>query len=302
MLVTTQVCLAEEVEKIGADGFTVDDFTYTRVLLLNDDGDYIQRLYDEHDELLYDEDGDSDIYIKKSDGSNWKEILFVPVGAENNDLTPDKPPLYDVAEINIGHYRNSADFEESSFLVGQPTPVFTGLTQGWIDTVFKEGVSIGSRAGIFLPEGGSSTLLQASPNQMPSAGMDRKEEQLVKIGAKIISDRGGVETAEASKIKFAGQNSKLGLIIINTELAFQKCFEWMMGFQGSDGDNIFNINKQFYEATVNPQLLVAQMQLLDRKVIAKSDVRSALRKGGLISHDRTDEDIDDESELTSPII
>ena len=76
----------------------------------------------------------------------------------------------------------------------------------------------------------------------------------------------------------------------------------MMGFQGSDGENIFNINKQFYEATVNPQLLVAQMQLLDRGVIAKSDVRSALRKGGLINHDRTDEDIDDESELTSPII
>jgi hypothetical protein len=302
VLVTTKVCLAEEVEKIGADGFTVDDFTYTRVLLLNDDGDYIQRLYDEHDELLVDEDGDSDIYIKKSDGSNWKEILFVPVGAENNDLTPDKPPLYDVAEINIGHYRNSADFEESSFLVGQPTPVFSGLTESWVGSMMKGGIQIGSRSGVLLPENASASLLQANPNQMPSAGMDRKEEQLVKIGAKIISDRGGVETAEASKIKFAGQNSKLGLIIINTELAFQKCFEWMMGFQGSDGDNIFNINKQFYEATVNPQLLVAQMQLLDRKVIAKSDVRSALRKGGLINHDRTDEQIDGETELTNPII
>jgi hypothetical protein len=269
--------------------------------MLNDDGDYIQRLYDEHDELLYDENGDSDTYIKKSDGTNWKEILFVPVGAENNDLTPDKPPLYDVAEINIGHYRNSADFEESSFLVGQPTPVFSGLTESWVGSMMKGGIQIGSRSGVLLPENASASLLQANPNQMPSAGMDRKEEQLVKIGAKIISDRGGVETAEASKIKFAGQNSKLGLIIINTELAFQKCFTWMMGFQGSDGDNIFNINKQFYEATVNPQLLVAQMQLLDRKVIAKSDVRSALRKGGLISHDRTDEDIDGEAELTSPI-
>ena len=302
VLVTTKVCLAEEVEKIGADGFTVDDFTYTRVLLLNDDGDYIQRLYDEHDELLVDENGDSDIYIKKSDGTNWKEILFVPVGAENNDLTPDKPPLYDVAEINIGHYRNSADFEESSFLVGQPTPVFSGLTESWVGSMMKGGIQIGSRSGVLLPENASASLLQANPNQMPSAGMDRKEEQLVKIGAKIISDRGGVETAEASKIKFAGQNSKLGLIIINTELAFQKCFTWMMGFQGSDGDNIFNINKQFYEATVNPQLLVAQMQLLDRKVIAKSDVRSALRKGGLINHDRTDEQIDGETELTNPII
>jgi hypothetical protein len=297
------VALAEEVTKVAADGFSVDDVTYTRVLSLNENGDYIQRLYDEHDQLLVNPvTGEADIFIKKSDGSNWKEILFVAVGSENNDLTPDKSPLYDVAEINIGHYRNSADFEESSFLVGQPTPVFSGLNEGWVNSVMKGGIQIGSRAGVLLPENGSAMLLQAAPNQMPSAGMDRKEEQLVKIGAKIISDKGGVETAEASKIKFAGQNSKLGLVIINTELAFDQCFVWMMGFQGSTGENVFNINKQFYEATVEPQLLVAQMQLLDRQVIAKADIRRIMRKGGLIEHDRTDEDIDGEVEAVSPVV
>jgi hypothetical protein len=296
------VALAEEVTKVAADGFSVDDVTYTRVLCLNESGDYIQKLYNEHDELLVNEEGESDILIKKADGSNWKEILFVPVGSENNDLTPDKSPLYDVAEINIGHYRNSADFEESSFLVGQPTPVFSGLNEGWVKNVMKGGIQIGSRAGVLLPENGSAMLLQASENQMPSAGMDRKEEQLVKIGAKIISDKGGVETAEASRIKFAGQNSKLGLVIINTELAFNQCFEWMMGFQGSAGENVFNINRQFYEATVDPQMLIAQMQLLDRQVVAKTDVRRMMRKGGLIEHDRTDEDIEGEVEEVSPLI
>jgi hypothetical protein len=296
------ISLAEEVQKVAADGFSVDDVTYTRVLSLNEDGDYIQRLYNEHDQLLVNDAGEADIFIKKADGSNWKKILFVPVGSENNDLKPDKPTLYDVAEVNVGHYRNSADFEESSFLVGQPTPVFAGLTQHWIESVFKGGVQIGSRAGVMLPEGASASLLQANENQMPSAGMDRKEKQLVKIGAKIISDAGGVETAEASKIKFAGQNSKLGLIIINTELAFNQCFEWMMEFEGSTGENVFNINKQFYEATVDPQLLVAQMQLLERQVIAKTDVRRTLRKGGLLEHDRTDEDIEGEVEAVSPVI
>jgi hypothetical protein len=299
--VLVMVALAEEVEKVGPDGFSVEELTYTRVLSLNEDGDYIQRLYNESDELLYNGDGDPDMYMKKSDGSSWKEILFEFVGAENNDPIPDKSPLYDVAEINIGHYRNSADFEESSFLVGQPTPVFSGLTESWVNSMMKNGIQIGSRAGVLLPENASAMLLQADANQMPAAGMDRKEEQLVKIGAKIISDRGGVETAEASRIKFAGQNSKLGLVIINTELAFQKCFSWMMEFQGGVGENIFNINKQFYDATINPQLLVAQMQMLDRGIIAKSDMRTGLRKGGLLSHDRTDEEIDGEAEVVSPV-
>ena len=92
------------------------------------------------------------------------------------------------------------------------------------------------------------------------------------------------------------------MVIINTELAFDQCFEWMMGFQGSTGENVFNINKQFYEATVDPQLLVAQMQLLDRQVIAKADIRRIMRKGGLIEHDRTDEDIEGEVEAVSPVV
>jgi hypothetical protein len=296
------VALAEEVTRVAADGFSVDDVTYTRVLCLNEEGDYIQKLYNEHDELLVNQEGESEIPIKKADGSNWKEILFVAVGSENNDLTPDKSPLYDVAEINIGHYHNSADFEESSFLVGQPTPVFTGLDEHWVKSVMKGGIKIGSRAGILLPVGSTSDLLQANANQMPAEGMDRKEAQLVKIGAKIISDQGGVETAEAARIKFAGQNSKLGLVTINTEMAFKQCFEWMMGFQGSTGENIYNINRQFYEVTVDPQLLIANMQLLDRKVIGKSDIRRTLRKGGMIEHDRTDEDIEGEVELDSPVV
>jgi hypothetical protein len=117
-----------------------------------------------------------------------------------------------------------------------------------------------------------------------------------------LSDQGSVETAEAARIKFAGQNSKLGLVIMNTELAFDQCFEWMMGFQGSTGENVFNINKQFYDATVDPQLLIANMQLLDRQVIAKTDVRRMMRKGGLIEHDRTDEDIEGEVEAASPVV
>jgi hypothetical protein len=299
--VLTFVALAEEVEKVSADGFSVVDCTYTRVLLINEEGNYIQRVYNEDDELMFNFEGESDIFITKLDGTNCKEILFEFVGAENNDSTPDKSPLYDVAEVNIAHYRNSADFEDSSFLVGQPTPVFSGLTESWVKSMMKGGIQIGSRAGILLPVDGSASLLQANANTMPAMGMDRKELELVKIGAKIISDKGGVETAEAAKIKFAGQNSKLGLIIINTELALQKCLGWMMDFMGGDGENIVSINKQFYDATINPQLLIAKMQLLDRKVLAKSDIRSFLRKGGSISQDRSDEDIDGDVEVDDPI-
>jgi hypothetical protein len=124
--------------------------------------------------------------------------------------------------------------------------------------------------------------------------MELKEAQMVRIGAKIITDAGGVETAEAAKIRFAGQNSKLGMVVTNTERAILNCLSWAAEFMGGSGESEVEINRDFYEATMNPQLLVASMQLLDRGVIGKSDVRDGLRKKGMINPERTDEEIDEE--------
>ena len=293
------VVLAEQVEVIKEDGCASEWVTYHRVLFLQDNI-YKQNLYDENDDLIAIE-GEPDIIPRNFNGSTLDYIPFEFSGAENNDTTPDKPPLLDIAEINVGHYRNSADFEESCFLVGQPTLTMTGLTRAWVDDVLKDGVKMGSRTGLALPVGADAKLLQASPNQMPDRGMELKENQLIKVGAKMITDSGGVETAEAAKIRFAGQSSKLSIIVSNTEKSLLRVLGWIGEFMGTQDENIIEINREFYEATVNPQLLVANMQLMDRGVIGKSDVRLGMRKAGLIDADRTDEEIDQEVGNIDPL-
>lgn len=302
------VVLCEPTKVYEADGFAYDERKYHRVLRLADydymamlagEGNepdpfsgyiYIQELYDEKNHLK------AVSVPRKADKSNWDEIPFVFVGAQNNDPDVDKAPLYDMANVNIAHYRNSADFEESSFMVGQPTPVLTGLSQSWVDKVMKGGVIFGSRRAILLPEGGSSDLLQASENTAPERGMAEKEKQMVGLGARIIQEQKGTETAEAAKIRFAGQNSKLGVIVGNVEAAYLQCFQWAMEFMGATGENSISINKQFYDKTIDPQLVMAQIQLLDRGIIAKADLRDSLRGGGMIDSQRTDEQIDGEAE------
>ena len=291
------------------DGFEYKDEIYYRVLRLKDiDGKltYVQNVYDEDGDLEQwktgetDEEG-SDIYTgdiipRKNDGSTWGMIPFVFVGSVNNDSKVDKAPLYDIAEVNVSHYRNSADYEESSFLVGQPTPVLSGLTADWVEKVLKGKVALGSRGMIPLPENGSATLLQANENQMPSKGMELKEIQIMKIGARLIQDSSANESEETVRIRFMGQNSKLGSIIQNVQSAFIQCFEWALEFQGGAEEIKVEINKEFYPKTVNPQAIIAQIQLLDRGVIAKADLRKNLRESELIDPDRTDEEIDSEAE------
>jgi len=316
----SMVVLQEPTEKISSDGFETESVMYHRVLLLKprdildaDTGEaidighiYVQNLYDENGDLFvwgsgeFDTDGDEimtgDIFPRKFNGSLWNEIPFIFIGSINNDETIDKGPLYDIAEVNVAHYRNSADFEESSFIVGQPTPAIAGLTQTWVNDNFEDGIQLGSRGGIMLPEGGSASLLQAAPNQMPERGMEMKEIQAVKIGARIIEDTSGTETVDAARMRFAGQNSKLGTIVTNVEHAFKKSFAWAMEFMGGSQEPEVDINKEFYEARLDPQMVVAQIQLLDRGVIAQDDLRDNLRKAGQIRPDRTDEEIEGEAE------
>lgn len=296
------IVLQEEID-FYTDEFSSEPQKQYRVLKLNDDNVYIQNIYNQDGEILVDENGNTDIVPRKADGSLWYEIPFVFVGATNNDPMPDKSPLYDLAEINISHYRNSADYEESCFLVGQPTPVLSGLTQSWVKDVLKGEVNLGSRAVIPLPEGGSATLLQAASNQMPAEGMIMKEKQMIQIGAKIITDSGGAETAEAAKIRFAGQNSKLGTIVGNINEAYEKLLEFAIMFAGGNIEGVeVELNTEFYEKVIDPQLLMAKIQLLDRQVISIADMREHLRKTGDIDRDRDDQDIDDDIGEVDPLV
>ena len=304
-----------EPREVTEDGFEYKSVDYHRVLLLKEiDGKltYVQNLYDDKGDMVVWETGETkdgenvvsgDIIPRKNDGKTWNEIPFTFVGSTNNDSDVDNAPLFDIADVNISHYRNSADYEESSFLVGQPTPTIAGLTASWVKDVYKgKPIGLGSRSSILLPEGGSASLLQAAPNQMPSEGMTMKEAQIKKIGARIIEDKGGNEAEETVRIKFMGQNSKLGSIIQNVEAAFIQSFMWAQEFMGGTGKTVVDINKEFYPKTVNPQSIMAQINLLDRGVIAKSDLRNNLRDSELIDPDRTDEDIDGEAEVVTPLI
>lgn len=282
------VVLREIVEETE-DGFVFTPEYRYRVLLI-EDGRYIQRYYDDAGVMLWEAEP------RKADNSTFGEIPWSWIGAEDNDHHIDPAPLYDIAAVNLAHYRNSADYEESVFFVGQPTPVVSGLTAAWVEQMEGRNYLIGSRAAWLLPEGGSAALLQANPNSMASEAMRAKEEQMVMIGARIIQDGASNETAEAARIRASGENSMLATVANNVSSAFQKALRWVAEFMGANPDDVdFILNTEFFDSTLDPQTVIAQMQLVDRGDIARSDLRRNLRLGNWLDNSRTDEDIDSEA-------
>jgi len=290
----TMIVLAENYV-YDPDEFGHESETQYRVLRLRSEG-YSQQIY--RDGEPYGEE----TFPTKADGSRWDVIPAIFVGSKNNDSTIDDAPLADIADVNIAHYRNSADYEESCFITGQPTLFITHSLspEQWYD-YNPEGIKLGSRAGHVLGETGSATLLQPNANNLVLEAMKAKEAQMVAIGARIVTDRGGNETAEGARIRFASENSVLGDIVGNLSAALVQCIEWCMMFQGGEQEFSLEINREFYDKSVDPQLIMSMVQLMDRQIISDQDIFDRLRAAGIIEGSRSLEDVREELGDLSPM-
>ncbi len=221
-------------------------------------------------------------YPKDAQGQFLHEIPFKFVGSEQNDDSIDNPPMAGMAEINIAHYRNSADYEESVFLVGQPTPYVSGISQEWNKDVLKGQIQLGSRGVIPLPAGGTAGLLQAQPNTLAQGAMDKKERQMVALGAKLVEQREVQRTATEAEMESTADTSILANIAGNVSSAVEWALKTACLFTGDDPDKVsYVLNKEF-DLTKMPA--DARQQLLleyEADMISFAEMRSNLRRAGI---------------------
>lgn len=213
------------------------------------------------------------------------EIPFTFVGAENNDSEVDNAPLFDIAALNIAHYRNSADYEESCFMVGQPTPVFSGLTEDWVKNVMGGVVALGSRGGVTLPAGGSASLLQASANTLVFEAMQLKERQMVALGAKLVEQASVQRTATEASMENASENSTLASSAKNVSEAYKFALTKCAEFVGSSGKITFELNTDFDLSAMNAADRSEVVKSWQAGAITFEEMRSVQKKAGIAYED-----------------
>jgi len=279
------------------DGFEIKEDDEWRVLKLDDANQYVCEVWrltstvttpgttnaqPAKQFVLYD--------TYKPRDATGKPLDYIPftfVGSLNNNESPDKPPMYDIAVLNIAHYRNSADYEDSVYMVGQPTPVATGLTSSWIKEQWGDKpLQLGSRGIVPLPVNGDFKLVGADENKMVIEAMNQKERQMAMLGAQLVEKKEVQRTLGEAQMERAQVESVLVQCAKNVAAAIQKCLRWAAAFYGEDPETcLYELSTDFAISKLTPEERKALIAEYQGGLVSWEEARYALRQSGLAYED-----------------
>lgn len=275
--VLTLVVLREDVE-ILEDEFTANNGIQYRVLDLTPQG-YRVRVMDEEGALK------SEVYPLMR-GSPMNFIPFTILGANSCDPDVQKPPLLDLVDTNLAHYRNSADYEHGLHFTGLPTPYVAGvqLDDGQV-------LSIGSQSAWVFPDpSAKAEFLEFKGEGLETIrnAMKDKEGRMAVLGARMLIDE--KRTAEAYgtvELRSAGERSVLSSIARAASDAIKRSLNWMAAWVGAPENAEFALNTDYGATRMQPQMLTALISAYQSDVMPLEVVFDNMQRGELVRADMT---------------
>jgi hypothetical protein len=217
-----------------------------------------------------------------------KPLDFIPfyfLSTDDTDACPDDPPLIDLVDLNLSHYRTSADYEHGCHFTGLPTGYVTGFTPEPSTKIY-----LGSQTMLMFPDPATQVgFLEFSGAGLSclKENMASKETQMAVLGARMLeAQKKGVESAETAGIHRAGENSMLASAAQAISLGMTKALQVFSDWAGGNGEVVFDINRDFFPMPMNPQTLAGLVAAWQGGAISKQTLFYNLQQGQVIQDDK----------------
>ena len=261
--------------------FEWEDKTYIRRLIMQD-GVYHNQLWTDKNEMI------SDV-IPIASGKALKEIPFQFFGADDNSPEYSKLPLYDLANVNLGHFVLDCDNRDNLHFHGQ------GMTNIFVadGPTFAEdnpnGLDVGAKGRNQFGEKDRVEIVQIEATGAIASEMLRDEDRMVMSGAQLVTDSSGNETATAKRIDANASMSALKRISYNISDGFKQLFVWTSLFIGETGESTYKLNSDFITDDLTPEMINAHIALVQGNILPAITLNETARKAQLT--DLSNEDL-----------
>ena len=273
------------------DEFVVKPVTQYRVLRLDTNGVYTQQVYTE---------------VNKGK-SNKKEWLAGPTITPVRRGTPLNfipfalpwavmdPPILDLVDVNLSHYRGYADLKHGLHFTALPTPWVAGSASN-----SNKPLRIGSGTAWVLDKDGQAGMLEFTGKGLGAIRNDLQDMQRVMatLGARLLEEAPRyAETATAVSMRHAGDYASLRTIgqIVEQQItwALKVHHWWLDTFEKTEESPVnLELNKIFYDQTITADELRALLLALQSNSISYKTFYMRLSNAGWMR-----EGVDDKEEL-----
>lgn len=277
--VLTRVILSECLEiPDPKDPFTVILVERFRVLSLMENV-YTQVLWHKKEgEWVPDDE-----IIPSRRGQSLDFIPFVFLSADGVSSEIHRPPLEDVADVNISHYHSMADLEWGRHFVALPTPWVSGLTGN------DQGpLTIGSGVAWQLDKDGRAGMLEFTGQGLGALEKadEQKRHMMAALGARLLEDQPAqAETARAVEIRHAGEHATLRTMTQVISQGLTIALKWHMWWIGTEvspndiDDAFITLNKDFINVKAPPEEVKTLLLLLQSDSISFETFYEGLQQG-----------------------
>jgi hypothetical protein len=279
----TLVVLTETIEvQDPTDTFLVTHETQYRVLRLEEvegKSTYTVELFDK------DEKSVSKI-VPLNTGLQMDYIPFYAVNPMGVGWHNVKPPVLDIVDINISHYRSSADLEHGRHFTGLPTPVISG-----VDT--KSKMAIGSTTAWVLPDKDARAYFLEFTGQgllSLEKALTEKQSQLASLSARLIGQSSnGSEAAETVRLRYTSETASLTSVVRSVEALLNRVYKTVARMEALDETAVsVLIDKEFLSSKMSGAEIKTFVDSYLAGGISKETLVFNLRRGDALSPDRKD--------------
>lgn len=198
-----------------------------------------------------------------------------------------KPVILDLVNVNLSHYKSTADYEHGLHFTGLPTAIFWGIQTDDKDTT----ITIGAESALAFsnPEGHAEYLEFTGQGltALKDALSDKKDMMAV-LGLKALgAEKRAQETAEAMTIKQSAENSVLSTIANRASGMLNKMLGYIAMWQRYNGEVKITLNTDFSPAGITPQLFAEYTKAYLSGTMSYETYFWNLKNGEAIPADRT---------------
>jgi hypothetical protein len=243
---------------------------------------------------LHQKGDDGEFRITDEGTTSLSEIPFSVAYSNRVGYFESRPPLEDIAELNLKTYQVQSDLDNILHISCIPMLAFFGFPSA------AEEVSAGPGEAIAFPAEGKAEYIEPK-----GTSFDYQFKRLEQIAAQInelglsavLGQKLSAETAEAKRIDRSQGDSTMMVIAQNVQDMIDNCLQYHAQYlgQAAAAGSCF-VNRDFIGARLEPQEIQSLLQLYTAGTITQETLLRQLSDGEVLGDDFN---VDEELEATS---